>query len=369
MTKLKRKYDLDDDDEDYCYECDSHTSSPPPSPPPPPPPRTIRSIKKKKEPVNTPNPLKLYDKKIESIEQLLTLIRSGEEYSNLPIKKMSKIESELKELSELIGMPKLKKSILNQLLYYIQGLNTGGDDYLHTVIYGKPGQGKTTVAKILGRIFSKIGILKRNMFIMAQREDLIAGYLGQTAMKTRAMLEIANKGVLFIDEIYSLGDRESKDSFSKECIDTINVFLSEHKNEFMLIVAGYEKEIDECFFSQNQGLRRRFMWYHTIDDYTPKELGQIFLKKVKDNGWSTHSECSLTQIESIIEKNKEKFKNGGGDIENFLTMCKINHGVRVFTLPDTDKKILTKEDLESSIQEFNKKDEKKDDKPPPMMYI
>jgi SpoVK/Ycf46/Vps4 family AAA+-type ATPase len=313
-----------------------------------------------------PTPLKVYETPIKTIQTLIDIIDAGVEYANLPLKKLVHIRPELAELNGLVGMPKLKESILKQLLYYLQNLNADSDDYLHTVIYGKPGQGKTTVAKILGKMFAKIGILKRNIFIVAQREDLIAGYLGQTAIKTRALLEIANKGVLFIDEIYSLGDGENKDSFAKECIDTINLFLSEHKHEFMMIIAGYEKEIDECFFSQNQGLRRRFMWYHTIDEYSPVELSQIFTKKVKDAKWSL--DVPSSELETIF-KEKDKFKNGGGDIENFLTLCKINHGVRVFCLEEAKKKILTLEDLKTTLNEFNVKKEEKDTKPPPMMYL
>ena len=312
--------------------------------------------------------LENYTKKIESISQLLEIIKENKEYANIQLKKLKNIKSELEDLNNLIGMKSLKKSILNQILYYIQGLHVGGEDYLHTCIYGSPGMGKTTVAKILGKIFSKLGILRRNSFVTAQREDLIAGYLGQTALKTRALLEVAKKGVLFIDEIYSLGDRENRDSFSKECIDTINVFLSENKTEFMLIVAGYEKEIDECFFSQNQGLRRRFMWYHTIEEYTEEDLAHMFIKKVKDNTWMLDENVNIAYLSELFKTNKEKFKNSGGDIENFLTICKINHGVRSFLIDEAKKKILTKEDIEGSLKEFNEKKEKKDE-PPPFMYL
>lgn len=342
MTKIRLKRKLDSDESEE-------------------PPRTRKVVKTVQA-----EPIKVYSTPIKTIQNLIDIIDEGVEYANLPLKKLVHIRPELQELNDLVGMPKLKESILKQLLYYLQGLNVDGDDYLHTVIYGKPGQGKTTVAKILGKMFAKIGILKRNLFIVAQREDLIAGYLGQTAIKTRALLEIANKGVLFIDEIYSLGDGDNKDSFAKECIDTINLFLSEHKHEFMMIVAGYEKEIDECFFSQNQGLRRRFMWSHTIDEYSSAELAQIFVKKVKDAKWTL--DIPTNDLETIF-KEKDKFKNGGGDIENFLTLCKINHSARVFCLEEAKKKILTIDDLKTTMKEFHVKKEEKDTKPPPMMYL
>ena len=111
---------------------------------------------------------------------------------------------------------------------------------LHCVIEGPPGVGKTEVAKILGQIYRKMGILTSDKFKSVKRSHLIGGYLGQTAIKTQKVLDECNGGVLFIDEAYSLGNSEGKDSYSKECIDTLTAHLSENKQNFICIIAGYK---------------------------------------------------------------------------------------------------------------------------------
>ena len=157
----------------------------------------------------------------------------------------------------MVGMQTLKKNVLDQLLYYLQGFHNGVDDYKHTVIMGPPGTGKTEVAKILGTIYSKMGVISKPLdangtipFKKATRSDMIAGYLGQTAIKTKAVINQCLGGVLFIDEAYSLGD----DNFSKECVDTLCEALSDQKDNIMVIVAGYENELNAQFFSLNSGL-------------------------------------------------------------------------------------------------------------------
>ena len=152
-------------------------------------------------------------------------------------------------------------------------------DFMHTVIYGPPGTGKTEIAKIMGNIFCNLGILKKNVFRKATRSDLIAGYLGQTAIKTRDLVTSCLGGVLFIDEAYALGNEEKRDSFAKECIDTLCEALSDHKDEIMVIIAGYEKELKNCFFNYNQGLESRFTWRFHTDDYKPEELMEDFRKE------------------------------------------------------------------------------------------
>ena len=141
------------------------------------------------------------------------------------------------------------------------------------------------------------------MFKKVTRADLIAGYLGQTAIKTTEVVKSAIGGVLFIDEAYALGNTEKKDSFAKECIDTLCESLSNHKHELMVIIAGYEEDLKKCFFSYNQGLDSRFIWRFKIDDYTPEELQLIFNKKVKECGWTIDniSSCLLYTSDAADE--------------------------------------------------------------------
>jgi SpoVK/Ycf46/Vps4 family AAA+-type ATPase len=237
-------------------------------------------------------------------------------------------------------------SITGQLIYFIQKLHINADatgDFMHTVVYGPPGTGKTEVAKLMGKIYSKLGILSSGTFLKVTRSDLIAGYLGQTAIKTADVIKKALGGVLFIDEAYALGNSEKKDSFSKECIDTLCEALSDHKNNLMVIIAGYETELKECFFNYNMGLESRFTWRFKTEEYTGKDLHAIFKKKVADIGWTIHAKNDVSH--EWFDKNRESFQYFGRDIESFLAKTKISHSKRVFCKPITEKKCLTKEDL------------------------
>jgi SpoVK/Ycf46/Vps4 family AAA+-type ATPase len=301
------------------------------------------------------------DVEINNIADLLKLIDSYKvepsiKY-NINMKALHDIKEPLEELNNMIGMKDLKNNIVDQILYFVQELHKNKDstgEFLHTVIYGPPGTGKTEIAKIMGKIYSKIGILSKGTFKKVTRSDLVAGYLGQTALKTREVIKESLGGVLFIDEAYSLGNPEKKDSFSKECIDTLCEALSDNKENLMVIIAGYEKELKECFFSFNQGLDSRFTWRFKTDDYTHEDLHKIFLKKVKDIGW----EIDDTPIGADwFKKNKDCFKFYGRDVETLLSKTKIAHSRRVFCRPESEKKRLTVKDLDKGFEIYLRNDE------------
>ena len=274
------------------------------------------------------------------------------------MKALHNIKEPLEELNNMIGIKDLKNSIVDQILYFIQDLhknkNSSGD-FLHTVIYGEPGTGKTEIAKIIGKIYSKIGILSKGTFKKVTRSDLVAGYLGQTALKTKDVIKEALGGVLFIDEAYSLGNPEKRDSFSKECIDTICEALSDNKENLMVIIAGYEKDLKECFFNYNQGLDSRFIWRFKTDNYTAEDLYKIFLKKVNDIGWEIDDNSNISI--DWFKKNKEYFKFYGRDIETLLSKTKIYHSRRVFCRPETEKKRFILKDLDNGFEIYLKNDE------------
>jgi hypothetical protein len=230
-------------------------------------------------------------------------------------------------------------------------------DFMHTVLYGPPGTGKTEVAKILGNIFCHLGILKANTFKKVTRSDLIAGYLGQTAIKTREVIDSAIGGVLFIDEAYALGNTEKRDSFSKECIDTLCEALSDHKHELMVIIAGYEKELTDCFFSYNEGLSSRFTWRYKIDNYSAVDLRKIFEKIVRDNRWS-FKEVDLVK-DAWFKEHYDYFKYFGRDIEVFFTKTKIAHSRRVFCRPADQRRSLNMKDLETGFELFSQNEDVK----------
>ena len=239
----------------------------------------------------------IIDEKINTIEDILKILEkyaspkidNTKEY-NIDLENLLRIKPELQELNAMIGMHDLKKCILSQLIYFLQNMhihpegNSKESDYKHTVVYGPPGTGKTEIAKIIGRMYSKIGVLKNGIFKKVTRNDLVAGYLGQTAIKTKNVINDCLGGVLFIDEAYSLSNSNDLDNFSKECIDTLCESLSDHKNDLMVIIAGYESELDKHFFKANAGLESRFVWRFKINEYNSNELKEIILKKLKCAG-------------------------------------------------------------------------------------
>ena len=309
-------------------------------------------IKKKKRKISVRPIIKIDPcPPINSIKDLIAIGKTSKFYKNINCIMLWDILQALEELDNMIGMKSLKESIFYQTIYYLQNmhLKNKNEEYLHTMILGQPGTGKTTVAKIIGSIYKNIGILsKKDIFKIAGRSDLIGEYLGSTAIKTTKILESCIGGVLFIDEVYSLGaGQKDKDSYSKECVDTLCGFLSEHKNDFCCIIAGYEKEVKDCFLSINPGLERRFPWVHKIDEYTSENLTDIFIKIVADIKWELN--IDKQNMINFFSTNKDFFKNAGGDIETFISKIKLVHSKRVFTLDKSHKFKITFEDIKEAL--------------------
>jgi hypothetical protein len=149
-----------------------------------------------------------------------------------------------------------------------------------------------------------------------------------------------------------LGNTEKRDSFSKECIDTLCEALSDHKDNLMVIIAGYEADLNYCFFNYNQGLNSRFTWRFKIDNYSATDLHDIFLKKINDCSWSLLSD-NLIDVK-WFDKNKDSFKFYGRDIETLFAKTKIAHSRRVFCLDASVKKKLTLEDINKGLDIYLK---------------
>jgi SpoVK/Ycf46/Vps4 family AAA+-type ATPase len=312
------------------------------------------------------------DTSANTLKDILSIIQnnpySEENEYNIDLKSLHKIKDELLLLDNMIGMNKMKSAILEQLLYFIQELHVGraGGDYKNTVLYGPPGTGKTEVAKIIGKMYSKLGILRNNVFKKVTRSDLIAGYLGQTAIKTKKVIDECIGGVLFIDEAYSLGSNggESVDSYSKECLDTLCESLSDHKTDLMVIIAGYEEELNETFFRINRGLHSRFIWRFSLADYNPNELMQIFQHMVTEQEWLFTDDITLTT--KWFESKKDEFKYFGRDMELLLTYTKIAHGRRIYGLDKSLRKKISLQDMQDGYETFLKN--RKSKKEPSFMH-
>lgn len=293
------------------------------------------------------------DVNVDTLDDLIDIITNNQyekdtEY-NINLKMLHNVKDELIELKNMIGMSSIKENILYQILYFIQELHINGiqQDYKHTVIYGPPGTGKTEVAKIIGKMYSKMGILKNNSFKKVTRNDLVAGYLGQTAIKTKKVIDECLDGVLFIDEAYALATGEKEDSFSKECVDTLCECLSDNRDNLMVIIAGYENEINNKLFTINQGLSSRFIWRFSTDKYSSNELRQIFVKKINENNWTITVDSAV--LEKWFKENTKEFEYFGRDIEILFTYVKITHGKRIYGENKDSKKKLNIEDLNNGL--------------------
>lgn len=313
------------------------------------------------------------DNQILTLRDLLDILEkhpySPDIEANIDLLSLNNIRDELADIDSMIGLKTFKDTLLDQLMYFMQDLHVNREhDFKHMVIYGPPGTGKTQIANLVGRMYSKLGILKNGTFKKVTRTDLVAGYLGQTSIKTAKVIQDSLGGCLFIDEVYSLGTgcnvstenngvESGGDSFSKECIDTLCEALSNHKEDLMVIIAGYEKDINESFFKMNQGLPSRFVWRFYVDDYTHTELMQIFVQKVKHNGWVIAEDSSLQQW---FVTNHKHFPYFGRDMELLFTYTKIAHGRRIFGKPPELRKHLTQEDLDNGLKIYMKNSNTKD---------
>ena len=228
------------------------------------------------------------------------------------------IEELKAELQSYVGLAQIKDEVQDLInlvaVYQLRRQHDlpVADLSLHMVFSGNPGTGKTMIARLMARIYKTLGILKGGQLIEVERSQLVAGYVGQTATKTMEVLEKARGGVLFIDEAYTLS-RGGEQDFGQEAIDTILKYMEDHRDEIVVIVAGYEELMDD-FVHSNPGLESRFNRFLHFPDYTGEELMEIFQMRCKKNCYvlADDAEAALQNYLQNIQQVNKTFGNARG---------------------------------------------------------
>lgn len=270
-------------------------------------------------------------------------------------------KSGMEELNELIGLKTVKHDV-EELVGLAKVMKMRQEKgmkavpvSLHLVFSGNPGTGKTTVARILAKLYKEIGILREGQLVETDRSGLVAGYVGQTAIKTQKKIEEAMGGVLFIDEAYSLNQKD--ESFGQEAIDTILKAMEDHRDEFVVIVAGYTERM-KAFVESNPGLKSRFNKFFEFPDYTVDELRQIFELQCKKYQYKLTDDADKAVKEEIAKLEAAKGENfaNAREVRNLFEKIITNQASRVSNLENVDEEtltLITSEDLED-LEEIRK---------------
>lgn len=272
------------------------------------------------------------------------------EESGVTVKKTEKIslEEALSRLNKLEGLSKVKSRVcdwVDQIKVFqmrkARGMNVPDMSY-HLVFTGNPGTGKTTVARLMAQIYCALGILSEGHLVEVDRSDLVAGYIGQTAIKTRDVLKKARGGVLFIDEAYSLAKGSGND-FGQEAIDTILKEMEDNRDDLVVVVAGYD-DLMQNFIDSNPGLRSRFKNYISFSDYTGRELYNIFLGMCAKSQYTVTEgarRAIATYFDDMYRLRDKNFGNGR-DVRNAFENVVTLQSKRVARLVNpTDEEITT----------------------------
>ncbi len=284
-------------------------------------------------------------------------IAAGAEQETIPEAEPS-LEELLAELDELCGLERVKqdvKSLINLVkvrrLREEAGLPVPPMS-LHLVFLGNPGTGKTTVARLLAKLYHAIGVLPKGQLIEVDRSGLVAGFVGQTALKTQEVIQKAIGGVLFIDEAYALVNQNNGNDFGREAIEVLLKNMEDHRNDLVVIVAGYS-QLMEKFIHSNPGLESRFNKYFYFEDYNGAQLFAILQSMCAKNGYVLTPEgASLAQRELMTryETRDENFGNAR-DVRNLFEQAVARQSDRVAQLESPTREQLMElhpEDLEES---------------------
>lgn len=279
------------------------------------------------------------------------------DWPNIPID-FDLLDSCTQELNAMVGMDEVKKQIfeLIEITKYYRKTNKNVLEkfFMHTLFIGNPGTGKTTVARILTKIYKAIGILERGHMVETDRQGLVAGFVGQTAIKTSNKIDDASGGVLFIDEAYALSNASgSRGDFGNEAIQTLLKRMEDDRGKFFVFAAGYPENMEQ-FLKINPGLKSRFDKILHFPDYSAKELSLIAHKMIKQEGLFLSKQASylVEEICAQILNYKDKYFGNAREIRKFILEIIKVHDLRVMSSMDDDGKIkanipIIKEDIQN----------------------
>jgi stage V sporulation protein K len=278
-----------------------------------------------------------------------------------------KIEDLKAELDTYIGLATIKEEVGNLInmakVYKLREEQKlpNTDMSLHMVFTGNPGTGKTMIARLMSRIYRSLGILSKGQLVEVDRSGLVAGYVGQTAIKTSKVIEKALGGVLFIDEAYALNGKSEND-FGQEAIDTILKAMEDHRDDLVVIVAGYDKLMD-AFVHSNPGLESRFNRYLHFDDYSTDEMMQIFAMQCKKGSYELSDGVEELVRDYIAEENADgiTFGNARG-VRNIFEHILVAQNNRLAAMESVTREDLMKITTEDILHARGKIDEKEDKK-------
>ncbi len=287
-----------------------------------------------------------------TLADLKNVFVSGEKKKLKLFVNEKELQLALAELNELVGMDNIKQDV-NELVKLIRFYNEIGKDVvnkfsLHSVFTGNPGTGKTTLARIISKIYKSLGLLERGHVIEVDREGLIAGYTGQTAIKTREKIDAAMGGILFIDEAYALAEGSG---FGQEAIEVILKQMEDKRGQFGVIVAGYPENMHH-FVEMNPGLKSRFDKTYAFHDYEPEQLVVIAQNLLKKEGLIPNEEAltHLTNYFKDLAAKKDKFFGNARTVRQTVGECVMKQNLRMASIPSSERKpedlsILTLEDV------------------------
>ena len=266
-------------------------------------------------------------------------------------KKSNGVDEVFQELNSLIGLEKIK-SLIGEVYAFVEIQKkrqkedlVSENTVLHMIFKGSPGTGKTTVARIIGKLFKEMGVLQKGHVLEIERADLVGEYIGHTAQKTRDQMKKAQGGVLFVDEAYSLARGGEKD-FGKEAIDCLCKGMEDGRESLVLILAGYTDEMN-WFMETNPGLRSRFPIHLSFPDYTTDQLLDIADKMLQQRQYIISS-SAREELRLIVEKKSRSHQNNGNArlVRNIIERSMRRQAVRLI-----DKSDITRQDLMTITRE------------------